>query len=133
MIGGVAMSNAKKRDPLKNLLGRLDKGERLIIDQIDERIRGKQLELSMLMSVKVSHFRDFLRRRKLIVNDVRGLDQEEFYLCAKDEMGIARDCCGWVKDKPIEENYEYKKSGRIIKGVIYRCVVCQKIVGEKVL
>ena len=74
------MSNAKKRDPLKNLLGRLNKRERLIIDQIDERIRGKQLELSILMSVKVSHFRDFLRKRKLIVNDVRGLGQEGFYL-----------------------------------------------------
>ena len=127
------MSNAKKRDSLKNLLGRLNKRERLIIDQIDERIRGKQLELSILMSVKVSHFRDFLRKRKLIVNDVRGLGQEGFYLCEKDEMGITRDCCGWVKDKPIEENYEYKKSGRTIKGVIYHCVVFQKIIGEKVL
>ena len=48
-------------------------------------------------------------------------------------MGLTRDCGGWVKDKPIEENYEYKKSGRTIKGVIYHCVVCQKIIGEKVL
>lgn len=127
------MNNVKKKDPLKNLLGRLKKGERLIVDQIDERIRGKQLELSMLISVKISHLRDFLRRRGLIVQDMRGLDQEEFYLCAKDKMGLERDCCGLVKAKPIEENYKYKKSGRTIKGVIYRCVVCQKIVGEKVL
>lgn len=133
------MSNAKKKDPLKNLLGRLNKRERLVIDQIDERIRGKQLELSILMSVKVSHLRDFLRRRGLIdqsvriVQDIRESEQEGFYLCAKDEAGLNRDCCGRVKANPIEEDYEYKKSGKTIKGIIYRCVVCRKVVGEKVL
>lgn len=57
-----------------------------------------------------------------------GLDKEEAYLCAKTKFGDWRMECGWVKGRPMKFEAEEGKS-----GVIYRCRICNRIIGKEVL
>ncbi|KKQ43748.1 MAG: hypothetical protein US79_C0002G0063 [Parcubacteria group bacterium GW2011_GWC1_38_17] len=56
-----------------------------------------------------------------------GANKEMAYLCAKIKFGEWRMECGWVKGRPMKFEAEEGKS-----GVIYRCKICNRIIGEKV-
>lgn len=143
---------AREKDRLKKALGRLNKEEKRKLEDIDEKMRGKNFELSMLASLKLLDVRDFLKAREVIVTieDIRknnleirkddgctqafDIDGEAlYYLCAKDKFGQERDCCGWVRGVPDKEKYKHRVKRKMIKGIKYKCFVCQRIVGEKVL
>lgn len=142
---------AENQNRLKKALGRLTKDEKRKMEEINEKIRAENFKLSILINMKLFDLRNFLKRRyvvvtaeyiedkKLKIHTNHGFTQahdptgdDEFYLCS-DKAGQEKECCGWVKGGPEKERYEHRANGKSIEGIKYKCFICQRIVGEKVL